>query len=102
MQSGCLYSSLFFEHYNRILLCQWVLKHYGVCLIDAVSCHNAFTVYLDLTSLRIGALLRSSVCNKCYMLANNSVKNVSVTCGSAFNAVVESVWTRAYASSNAL
>jgi len=24
MQSDCLYSSLFFEHYNRILLCDWV------------------------------------------------------------------------------
>ena len=26
MQSDCLYSSLFFEHYNRILLCEWVIE----------------------------------------------------------------------------
>ena len=25
MQSDCLYSPLFFEHYNRIFLCEWVL-----------------------------------------------------------------------------
>jgi len=59
MQSNCLYSSLFFEHYNYILLCEWLLEHCIVCLIDGVSCHNAF--YLDSTSLRIGALLCSSV-----------------------------------------
>jgi len=33
MQSDCLYSSLFFEHYNRILLCEWVLEHCSVCFI---------------------------------------------------------------------
>jgi len=27
MQSDCLYSPLFFEHCNRILLCDWVLGH---------------------------------------------------------------------------
>jgi len=26
-----LYSSLFFEHYNRILRCDWVLERYSVC-----------------------------------------------------------------------
>jgi len=26
MHSDCLYSSLFFEHYNRILLCEWVIE----------------------------------------------------------------------------
>jgi len=29
IQSDCLYSSLFFEHYNRILLCDWVLEGTG-------------------------------------------------------------------------
>ena len=61
MQSDCLYSSLFFEHYNLILLCEWVLEHCSVCLIDGVSCHNTFTFYLDWTSLGFGALLCSSV-----------------------------------------
>jgi len=31
MQSDCLYS-LIFEHYNCILLCDWVLECYCVCL----------------------------------------------------------------------
>jgi len=53
--------ALFFEHYNRILLCEWVIEHCSVCLIDGVSCHNAFAFYLDSTNLGIGALLRSSV-----------------------------------------
>jgi len=34
MQSECLYSSLFFEHYNRILLCDWVIELCNVRLID--------------------------------------------------------------------
>jgi len=59
MQSDCLCSSLFFEHYNRILLCEWVLEHCSVCLIDGVSCRNALAFYLDSTNLGIGA--RSSV-----------------------------------------
>ena len=54
-------SSLVFEHCNCILLCEWVLDHCSVCLIDVVSCHNAFAFYLALTSLGIGALLCSSV-----------------------------------------
>jgi len=33
----------------------------SVCLIDGVSCHNAFAFYLDSTNLGISALLRSSV-----------------------------------------
>jgi len=53
--------SRFFEHYNRILLCDWVLEHCSVCLIDGVSCHNAFEFYLDSTTLGTGALLCSSV-----------------------------------------
>jgi len=61
MQSDCLYSSLFFEHYNRILLCEWVIGLYSVCLIDSVSCHNTFAVYLASTSLGTAPLLRSSV-----------------------------------------
>ena len=46
MQSDCLYSSLFFEHYNRILLCDWVIELCSVRLIDGVSSHNAFAFYL--------------------------------------------------------
>jgi len=61
MQSDCLYSSLFFEHYNRILLCDKVIEFCSICLIDGVSCHNAFAFYLDSTNLGIGALLPSSV-----------------------------------------
>jgi len=40
MQSDCLYSSLFFEHYNRILLCDWVIELCSVRLIDGVPSHN--------------------------------------------------------------
>ena len=47
MQSDCFYSSLFFEHYNRILLCDWVIELCSVCLIDGVSSHNDFAFYLD-------------------------------------------------------
>jgi len=61
MQSDCLYLSLFFEHYNRILLCEWVIELCSVHLNDGVSCQNAFPVYLDSTNLGISALLRSSV-----------------------------------------
>jgi len=35
-QSGCLYLSLFFEHYNRILLCDWVLENCSVILFEGV------------------------------------------------------------------
>ena len=59
MQSDCLYSSLFFDHYNRILLCEWVIELCSVRLIDGVSSHIAFAFYLDSTSLGFGALLRS-------------------------------------------
>jgi len=47
MQSDCLYSSLFFEQYNRILLCDWIIEHCSVRLIDGVSSHNAFAFYQD-------------------------------------------------------
>ena len=47
MQSDCLYSSLFFEHCSRILLCEWVIELCSVHLIDGVSSHNAFAFYLD-------------------------------------------------------
>ena len=47
IQSDCLYSSLFFEHYNRILLCDWVIDFCSVRLIDGVSSHNAGAFYLD-------------------------------------------------------
>jgi len=61
MQSDGLYSSLFFEHYSRILLCECVIELCSIRLIDGVSCHNAFAFCLDSTNLGIGALLRSSV-----------------------------------------
>ena len=60
LQSDCLHSSLFFEHYNRILLCEWVIELSCIRLIDGVSYHNSFAFYLDSTNLGIGALLRSS------------------------------------------
>jgi len=61
MQSDCLYTSLFFEHYNRILLCNWVLEHCSVCLIDGASCHTHWHFTWTPTSLGIGALICSSV-----------------------------------------
>ena len=61
MQSDCLYSSLFFEYYNRFLLCEWVIELCCIRLTDGVSCHNGFAFCLDSTNLGIGALLRSSV-----------------------------------------
>ena len=51
VQLDCLYSSLLFEHYNCILLREWVLKRYGVCL-RVCACHNTFVHHLALT--RIG------------------------------------------------
>jgi len=44
-QSDCLYSSLFFEHYNRLLLCDWVLEHSSVCSFEGVhvTSHSYFT-----------------------------------------------------------
>ena len=47
MQSDCLYSSLFFEHYNCILLCDWVIELCSVRLINGVSSHSVFAFYLD-------------------------------------------------------
>jgi len=37
-----------------------VIEFRNVCLIDGVSCHNAFTFYLDSKNSGIGALLHSS------------------------------------------
>ena len=50
------------------------------CLFDwyGVSCHNEFVLYLNSTSLGIGAIFCSSVITNCYRLANNTVKNLSV------------------------
>jgi len=45
-QSDCLYSSLFFEYYNRILLCDWVLEYCRVCSLEGVhdvTMHSYFT-----------------------------------------------------------
>jgi len=71
MQSDCLYLSLFFEHYNCILLGDGVLEHCSACSFQGVSCHNVFVLYVVLTSLGISVLLCSSVVP--------SVKNVVVT-----------------------
>jgi len=35
-QSDCLYSSLWFEHYNHNLLCDWVFGHCSVCSFEGV------------------------------------------------------------------
>jgi len=45
MQSGCLYSSLCFEHHNRISLCDWVLEHCSVFAFEGVhvTMHSYFT-----------------------------------------------------------
>jgi len=60
MQSDSLYSSLFFEHYNRISLCGQVLGRCSVCLFEGVSCRNTFVFYLALlTSVGLSALLWS-------------------------------------------
>jgi len=61
MQSDCLYSSPFFEHYNRILLCDSALEHCSVCSSEGVSCHNAFVLYLASTNLGSNVLLCYSV-----------------------------------------
>ena len=36
IQSDCLYLSLFFERYNCILLCDWVLGHCSVCSFEDI------------------------------------------------------------------
>ena len=56
MQSDCLYwyLSLFFEHYNRSLLCDWVPGYSSVSL-RACAGHNAFGLHQPLT--RIGLYL---------------------------------------------
>ena len=90
MQSDCLYLSVFFEHYNRVLLGDWVLGHCSVCSFESVSWHNAFEVYLVSTSLGISILLCCSVLlKKCYEIANYSMKNVSVTLLFASNAAAK-------------
>jgi len=45
MQSDCLYSTLFFEQYNRILLCDRVLGHCSFFLFEGVhvAMHSHFT-----------------------------------------------------------
>ena len=53
MQSDSLYLSLFFEHYNRILLCEGMIELCSIRLIDGVPCHNTFAFVLDLTNLGI-------------------------------------------------
>jgi len=44
-QSDWLYSSVFFEHYNRILLCDWVLEKSSVFSFGGVhvTMHSYFT-----------------------------------------------------------
>jgi len=62
MQSDYLYSALFFEHYNRILLCDWVLDHCSVSPFEGVyvTMHSYFT-WLGLTNLGINVPLCNSV-----------------------------------------
>ena len=40
-QSDCFYPSLFFEHYNHILHCDWVLGRYSVYM-RACAYHSTF------------------------------------------------------------
>jgi len=61
VQKDDLYSFLFFEHHNRILLSD-LSAHTLQCLFDwGCACHNAFILYLASTSLGISILLCSSV-----------------------------------------
>ena len=57
MQSYCLYSSLFFEHYNRIWLSDWVLGRCSVCRLRACACHNTSVLYLVLAKVGLSVLL---------------------------------------------
>jgi len=52
LQSDCLcqYYSLLFEHYNRILLCDWVPGRYSVSLRMCVG-HKPFVHHQDLVRL---------------------------------------------------
>ena len=140
MQSDYLYSSLFFEHYNRILLCEWVIesdpspgfssrrgpkiRRGGTFFKYCIGCMQQpgsqtwngghrfqmegpgttdppLATALDWTLQCLFDLWRvmsqcirflprldqfrnwrptpQSCCNKCYVLTNISVKNVSVT-----------------------
>jgi len=47
MLSGCLYSSSFVEHFNCILLCDWVPRRYSVSLRTCTG-HNSFVLHLAL------------------------------------------------------
>jgi len=78
-----LYSS-FFEHYNYILLCDWVPGPYSVILRTCAG-HNAFVHYLG--SAWVGlyfltcdfpVLIWMYCCTKCYKLANNYVNKMFV------------------------
>ena len=77
MQSDCLYSSLSFEHYNSILLYDWVLGRCSVCL-RACTRHNSFVLFLALIRVGLSVQLWMQCCTKCYGLANSSVKKVSL------------------------
>jgi len=57
MQSDCLYSSLLFEHCNRILLCDWVLGRCSVFHLRVCACHNTSVLYLALTRIGLSVLL---------------------------------------------
>jgi len=48
MQSDCLYSSLFFEHCNRILLCDCVLGRCSVFSFEGVYMPQYFRTLPDL------------------------------------------------------
>ena len=79
MQSDFLYSSLLFEHCNRILLCDWVLGRCSIFFLRVCACHNTSVLYLALTKVGLSVLLWMQCCTKCYGLVNNSVRKVFVT-----------------------
>jgi len=91
IQSDCLYSSLLFEHYNRILLCEWVNELCSVRLIDCVSSHNAFEFYLESTNLGLSTLLRSSAATSVTCQLTIVLRMCLQPYGSVFNPVAKSV-----------
>jgi len=97
MQSDCLYLSLLCEHYDRILLCDWVIELYSVRLVDGVSSHNAFEFYLDSTNLGISALIRSSAATSvtCWLtIVLRCVCNAMVLSSMQLQKVSVSLWFR--------
>ena len=63
MQSDCLHSSPFFEHYNRLLLCEWVTEPCSVRLYGAPFVKILYLTDLaqKLLSLRIFSYLCTEI-----------------------------------------